>query len=116
MGTGGEVLRYTLAAPATGTMRATPDGRRIEFDAVIRASVTRPDGTGSFDYAVPFTTETAQSTSADGSLTLSRSGMRLVEGAWYAQIVGATVNKTNAFPEPGTAVYTVLSGSFDQVP
>jgi hypothetical protein len=42
--------------------------------------------------------------------------MRLVEGARYGQIVGATTNKDNAFPEPGAAVYTVLSGSFDRVP
>jgi hypothetical protein len=30
--------------------------------------------------------------------------------------VGATTNQENAFPEPGAAVYTVLSGSFDRVP
>jgi len=42
--------------------------------------------------------------------------MRLVDGVWYAQIVGATTNEENAYPPPGTAVYTVLSGSFDQVP
>ena len=42
--------------------------------------------------------------------------MRLVNGVWYAQIVGATTNEENAFPAPGAAVYTVLSGSFDQVP
>ena len=43
-------------------------------------------------------------------------GLNLVDGVWYGQIVGATTNKENAFPEPGAAVYTVLSGSFDQVP
>ena len=34
----------------------------------------------------------------------------------HEQLVGATVNKQNAFPKPGTAVYTVLSGQFDQLP
>ena len=47
---------------------------------------------------------------------MSVTGMRLVDGVWYGQLVGATTNKTNAFPEPGTAVYTVLSGRFDRVP
>jgi hypothetical protein len=42
--------------------------------------------------------------------------MRLVDSARYAQIVGATTNEENAFPAPGAAVYTVLSGSFDRVP
>jgi len=42
--------------------------------------------------------------------------MRVVEGAWYGQIVGATTNRENAFPEPGAAVYTVLSGIFDRLP
>ena len=48
--------------------------------------------------------------------SVSVRGMRLVDGVWYAQIVGATTNKENAYPAPGAAVYTVLSGSFDQVP
>jgi hypothetical protein len=42
--------------------------------------------------------------------------MRLVDGVWYGQLVGATTNQANAFPEPGTAVYTVLSGRFDRIP
>ena len=42
--------------------------------------------------------------------------MRMVEGAKHVQIVGATANREDAFPKPGVAVYTVLSGQFDQVP
>jgi hypothetical protein len=71
---------------------------------------------GSYNYAIPFTTDGASAADRTGSETLQVSGMRVVEGAWYAQIVGATTNKENAFPNPGAAVYTVLSGSFDQVP
>jgi hypothetical protein len=40
-------------------------------------------------------------------------GARIVPGARYVQLVGATLNKPNAVPQPGTAVYKVLSGSFD---
>jgi hypothetical protein len=42
--------------------------------------------------------------------------MRLVESARYVQLVGATSNKPDAFPEPGTAVTAVLSGTFDRLP
>ena len=67
-------------------------------------------------YPIPFTTETAAASNAQRTDSVSVSGMRLVDGVWYAQIVGATTNKENAYPAPGAAVYTVLSGSFDQVP
>jgi hypothetical protein len=42
--------------------------------------------------------------------------MRLIDGVWYVQLGGATTNRENAIPAPGTAVYTVLSGQFDQMP
>jgi hypothetical protein len=67
-------------------------------------------------YSLPFTTESTSVTSADGTQTITVTGMRMIEGAWHVQLVGSTVNKDNAFPEPGTAVYTVLSGQFDQIP
>jgi hypothetical protein len=112
----GGVLRYGMASAATGTIRATPDGRRIDFTATVRATLERGGDRGSFDYAIPFTTEGASAANRPGTETLEVSGMRLVEGAWYGQIVGGTTNQENAFPEPGAAVYTVLSGSFDLVP
>ena len=65
---------------------------------------------------MPFSTDSAAASDITGTQTLSVNGLRLVEGVWYGQIVGATTNKANAFPEPGAAVYSVLSGSFDQVP
>jgi hypothetical protein len=76
----------------------------------VRATLDRGGDSGSFDYAIPFTTEGAAATNRPRTETLEVSGMRLVEGAWYGQIVGATTNKDDAFPEPGAAVYTVLSG------
>jgi len=109
-------LRYALTRTASGTMRATADGRQIQFDAAVRATLDGQAGQGSYDYLIPFTTEAAVARSLDGSKTLSRSGTRVSDGVWYGQIVGTATNKENAYPEPGAAVYTVLSGRFDSVP
>jgi hypothetical protein len=67
-------------------------------------------------YSMPFTTETVVSRSLDGNAEIAVQGARLVRGARYVQLVGATANKANARPEPGAAVYAVLSGTFDWVP
>jgi hypothetical protein len=109
-------LTYHLTAPLMGYMRPTAEGRKIEFTATVAAVLDAPEGSGMYTYAVPFTTETAAASNFQHTDTLSITGMRLVNGVWYAQIVGATTNKENAYPAPGAAVTTVLSGSFDQVP
>ena len=109
-------LRYSLVATAFGFLRPTEQGRKIEFNAAVAATLDAPEGSGTYKYTVPFTTETAAASNAQRTDSVTVSGMRLVDGVWYAQIVGAATNKENAFPEPGAAVYTVLSGSFDQVP
>jgi hypothetical protein len=109
-------LKYQLVATAFGFVRPTENGRKIEFNAAVAATLDAPEGSGAYTYTVPFTTETRTVSNAARTDSLSVTGMRLVEGVWYAQIVGATTNKENAFPEPGAAVYTVLSGSFDRVP
>jgi len=103
-------------ATAFGFVRPTEQGRKIEFNAAVAATLDAPEGSGSYTYTVPFTTETATASNAQHTDSIAVSGMRLVDGVWYAQIVGATTNKENAYPEPGAAVYTVLSGAFDQVP
>jgi hypothetical protein len=110
-------LLYALSNTATGAISAqTPEGRIIQFTATVAATLETPDGeTGTYTYSMPFTTETAVATDILGQLTIERTGFRLVEGVWYAQIVAATTNKENAFPEPGAAVYAVLSGRFDQL-
>jgi hypothetical protein len=113
---GSGTLRYALASPASGTLVPTSGGRRLSFTATVSATLSSSSVNGTYRYTIPFTTESTSASSVDGAQTLSVTGMRLVDGAWYGQIVGATTNKANAFPEPGTAVYTVLSGSFDQVP
>jgi hypothetical protein len=112
----GGVLRYGMAGPVSGAIRKTTEGVRIDFTATVRATLERRGDSGSFDYAIPFTTEGATASNRARTESLEVSGMRLVDGAWYGQIVGATTNRDNAFPEPGAAVYTELSGSFDRVP
>lgn len=116
LGAGQGTLTYSITAPASGLMTPETDGRKITFTATVRASLQSPDSSGSYDYVMPFTTDATAATNVEGTETLAVSGLRLVEGVWYGQIVGATTNKANAFPEPGAAVYSVLSGSFDQVP
>jgi hypothetical protein len=116
---GGEYreLRYSLAAPATGTMRETPEGRRLDFTAELRATLVNDKGeSGAITYSIPFTTEGALARSHAGDVTLAVDGMRVAEGTEYVQIVGATTNKEEAFPAPGTAVYTLLSGNFAGMP
>jgi hypothetical protein len=113
---GGGTLDYTLASPTSGTVTPTADGRKLTFTATVAATLRSPQASGTYQYTIPFTTEATSAHDAKGTQTLSVTGMRLVEGVWYGQIVGSTTNKENAFPEPGAAVYTVLSGSFDRVP
>jgi hypothetical protein len=111
-----KTLDYGLASPASGTLVTTGTGGRIEFHANVSATLNGPSGSGSFSYGIPFSTESASAVNATGTEAVQVAGLRAVEGVWYVQLVGATVNRTNAFPKPGTAVYTVLSGMFDQLP
>ena len=109
-----QTLRYGLASAGSGTLRTSPTGHIVEFSAAVTATLIEGEDEGTLTYAVPFTTETA--TASSGGQNVSVTGVRIVPGARYTQLVGATVNKPNAVPQPGTAVYTVLSGSFDQLP
>jgi len=109
-------LLYALAAPASGWLRSAADGLTLEFSASVRATLLAPEGGGTLTYSVPFTTESLVSRSLEGDTEIPVRGARLVRGARYVQIVGATANKANARPEPGAAVYTVLSGTFDWIP
>jgi hypothetical protein len=97
-------------------MQTRGDERELDFTATVRATLTRASGEGSFDYLMPFSTSGESATSIDGSQTLTRIGVHVIDGVWYAQIVGAATNKSEAFPGPGVAVYTVLSGQFDTIP
>ena len=117
MGTAGSELHYTLFSSTSGLMSQTSSGRRIDFTAPLRATVVSPNAvSGHYDYSIPITTETTEAVDIAGALEIEITGLRLIEGVWYCQLVGGTTNKANAFPEPGTAVYAVLNGTFDQVP
>jgi hypothetical protein len=109
-------VTYTLASEATGLLTGTGAQRRLEIDGVIRGSLVGEESHGSFEYSLRFTTEHAEATNLAGTGFVSVDGMRLVDGVWYLQLVAATVNKVNASPQPGKAVYTVLSGTIDHVP
>gem|GEM_PF-4551955 len=88
----------------------------LRFMASITATIEGGDDPGSKTYVLEFTTRTASAKSADGTRTVQIAGMPLVEGARSVQLVGATTNTSDAFPAPGRAVTTVLSGTFDQLP
>lgn len=109
-------LQYSMPTSTTGLMQTTSNGRRIDFNAKVRATISGATSNGSYDYTLPFTTEVATATDLPQTVQLTVQGLRLVEGVWYLQLVGATTNKEHAFPQPGTAVYTILSGAFDQIP
>jgi hypothetical protein len=113
---GAGTLHYSIASPASGSLVPTASGRKLSFTATVRATLSDTPRAGSYEYEIPFSTESAAASNAAGTDSVSVTGMRLVDGVWYGQLVGATTNKTNAFPKPGTAVYTVLSGQFDQIP
>jgi hypothetical protein len=113
---GSGTLQYAITSTASGTMQPAADGQEINFSAVVRATLTTAQGTGSYDYAMPFTTDEGVATSIDGLETVSRTGVRIIDGVWYGQLVGTATNKEHAYPEPGGAVYTVLSGQFDTIP
>lgn len=112
-----ESLLYSLDRAASGWVHVSEDGgRRIEFTASVAASLQKGGSSGTLTYLIPFTTETASATDSAGSGTVEVAGVRPRAGGRHVQLVGAVVNKENAFPEPGAAVYTILSGEFDQVP
>lgn len=109
-------LQYSIASPASGSLVPTADGRKLKFTATVRATLSGTPRAGTYEYVIPFSTESAAATNAEGTDPVNVTGMRLVDDVWYGQIVGATTNETNAYPEPGSAVYTVLSGQFDRMP
>jgi hypothetical protein len=114
---GSGTLEYSISTPASGTMVPTASGRKIEFNTTVTANLMQADGRGgTMVYPMPFSTESEFATNLSHTHTVEVTGMRLIEGVWYVQLVGATVNKENAYPKPGAAVYTVLSGQFDQIP
>jgi hypothetical protein len=112
---GGQTMTYGLASSASGQLSPSTNGTLVHFSATVAATVSGSEEEGgTLTYAVPFTTETVSTTS--GGQTLEVTGARIVSGARYTQLVGATVDKPGSVIDPGAPVYTVLSGTFDQLP
>jgi hypothetical protein len=113
----GRSLRYGMSGPATGSVRKAGAEWILQFQGEISATLQKDgEDAGTSVYSIPFTTETVSASNLMRTESVEVTGLRLVDGAWYAQIVGATVNERNAYPKPGAAVYTVLSGTFDRFP
>jgi hypothetical protein len=107
-------LTYRLASPTSGVLRMNPTPS-VEFTASVSTTLQGEQGSSTATYTVRFTTGVATATSAEGR-QMHVEGMPLVKGANHLQLVGATTNRTDAYVEAGAATYTVLSGSFDQLP
>jgi hypothetical protein len=112
----GATLHYGLASSSSGTIRKTAGGLQIDFEASVQASLEAPDGGGTTNYALRFTTQTASATNAAGTQTVHLTGIPVVQGPNYVQLVAGATNRPDAYPGPGAAVYGVLSGTFDQLP
>lgn len=116
LASGQGVLHYGLAGVASGTLRFRPGGADLELSARVKVAIERPEGGGSTEYSMAFTTKEARASSLDRSDTVAVEGAPVPLNARYVQLVAATTNKEAAFPEPGAAVYTVISGTFDRLP
>jgi hypothetical protein len=113
----GDSLVYSLGGAATGVLqKGTGSGPSIHFTALVTTTLHSAEGASSASYSLTFTTETTSAKSADGLRSVAMEGMKLVDGARYLQLVGAVTNRADAYKEPGVAVSTVLSGTFDQLP
>lgn len=119
MGGDSTTLTYALAGPAQGTLRRVGDEAAMDFSATVRATLRDAEGApigDALSYSLRFTTERAVASDVNGERTVEVEGAPVVEGPNYVQLVGAATNKPDAFPEPGVAVYAVLSGRFDWLP
>jgi hypothetical protein len=112
----GRSLRYALAEPAAGTVSKNGEAWVLQFNATVSATLEENGRSRTLTYSMPFTTETVKASNLPDTRKVEVTGSRVVEGAWYTQVVGATANKSEAYPKPGSAVYTVLSGHFDAFP
>jgi len=112
----GQTLHYSLGSGTFGRLLPSASGQIVEFSATVIATVTGGDESqsGSLTYSVPFTTETVSTSSKGKSVEVT--GARIAPGVRYTQLVGATANKADTEPTPGSVVYTVLSGTFDRLP
>lgn len=110
-------MRFALAEGATGWARVGATGEiSLELAAEVQVTLLHPEQGGSKKIRVRFTTENAEGWNLGSTENVNVTGMRMNPAARAIQLVGATTNAANDYPEPGAAVYVVLSGAFDQFP
>ena len=110
----GSTVQYSLTSAAGGSITPTESGQKIAFSGTVSAQdISKPD-VPSNTYTMTFTTDAVSARSTDGETVVNREGFRPPTGTGYVQIVGATVAKSDN--GKGSAVYLVLSGSFDVLP
>ena len=114
---GGRTLTYRLTQTTQGVVARDGEGLKVVFSASIAADLASPDGKGGTrQYAMQFTTETATASNLARTKTVAVEGMPLQATAGAMQLVGAATSQEGAYPGPGAAAYTVLSGRFDRLP
>jgi hypothetical protein len=111
-------LLYRLAGATSGLIRRSEDGGlSVEFFATIAVALDHKDSDGAgATYGLLFTTESTSAPALDGTADAAIDGVRVDPSARYVQLVGAATNRTDAITEPGSAVHSVLSGTFDVLP
>jgi hypothetical protein len=110
-------MRFGLAAPAKGTVSFAPDGTgTLAFEARVRVQIDDRIDSRMKEISIRFTTEAQTAVSLDGAKSIPVAGMRLGRTSRAIQLVGARTNHADDYPEPGAAVYAVLSGTFDVLP
>ncbi len=109
-------MRFGLSQGAIGSARLGNDGVIMELVAEVVVTLLHPEQGGSKKIRLLLTTESAEGWNLGGTDKVSLTGMRMSPIARAIQLVGATTNAANDFPEPGAAVKVVLSGAFDKFP
>ncbi len=109
-------LTYTLQGDAQGVVEQADSGLSVELTATIAATLEGAESSGTKIHTLRFSTASASATNLFGTESVSVTGMQLDPEARYLQLVGATTNPETARPEPGAAVYAVLSGTLDKLP
>lgn len=108
-------LTYRITSSTQGVLRTEPTPS-LEFTASVSTTLEGEEGSSTATFAVRFTTGAVSATDTEGGRRIEVEGMPLARGANHVQLVGATTNRADAYVEPGAATYTVLSGTFDQLP
>jgi hypothetical protein len=112
----GAAIAYTLAEPATGTLHTSAEGRAVDLDATLVATLRGRPEVPATVYPLRFTTGRVEASDAAASESVVVDGSALATRSRSMVLVGAATNAPDAFPGAGAAVIAVLSGAFDGLP